>query len=38
MNSASALKNWKSGNYEYIYICFKHKENIIRINTKQKFV
>lgn len=38
MNSVSALKHWKSGNYEYIYIYFKHKGKIIRINTKQKYI
>ena len=38
MNSASVLKHWKSGKYDYIYIYFKYKGNIIRINTKQKFI
>lgn len=38
MNSVSVLKYYKSGNYEYIYIYFKHKGNIIRINTKQKYI
>lgn len=38
MNSVSVLKNWKSGKYDYIYIYFKHKGNIIRINTQQKYI
>jgi integrase len=32
----SELKIFKSGNYEFIYLYFKHKGNILRINTGNK--
>lgn len=38
MNYQSELKKVKQGEYEYIYIYFKHKGNIIRINTKNRVV
>lgn len=38
MNSASTLKLFKSGDYQYIYIYFKHKGSILRIPTKMKYV
>lgn len=34
MNQHSQLKIFKTGNYSYVYIYFKHGKNIIRINTK----
>jgi len=38
MNSHSILKHFKSGNYDYIYIYFKYKGKLIRINTDQKYL
>jgi integrase len=38
MNTISKLKNFKSGAYEYLYVYFKYKGNLIRINTGQKFI
>lgn len=38
MNRNSQLKIFKTGNYSYVYIYFKHGKNIIRINTKKSVV
>jgi integrase len=38
MKWQSELKLFKSGAYEYIYVYFKHKNNIIRVNTGNKYV
>ena len=38
MNSASVLKNYKSGEYQYLYIYFKYKGVLLRINTHQKYI
>ncbi len=37
MNTTSKLKAYKSGDYTYIYIYFKYKGNVIRINTKKEY-
>ena len=38
MNYQSTLKKVKSGGYDYIYLYFKHKGKIIRVNTGNKFI
>lgn len=38
MNTTSQLKCFKSGNYTYLYIYFKYRGKIIRINTQQEYV
>jgi hypothetical protein len=38
MNTESKLKVFKSGNYEYLYIYYRRKENLLRINTGYKFI
>lgn len=38
MKTASELKIQKVGDYKYLVIYFKYKGNLIRINTKQKYL
>lgn len=38
MNIQSQLKKMKSGKYQYIYVYFKHRGKIIRVNTGNEFV
>ena len=38
MNFQSTLKHYRSGKYDYIYIYYKHKGDVIRINTHMPYM
>jgi integrase len=38
MNTQSTLKHFKSAKYDYIYIYFKYRGKLIRINTEQEYI
>ncbi len=38
MNTQSTLKLFKSGNYNYIYVYFKYRGKLIRVNTEQEYI
>lgn len=38
MNTHSTLKHFKSGSYDYVYVYFKFRGNLIRINTNKRYI